>query len=243
MGQAVRGVEPSIRAGLLVTGFDKFGLRPVGDGPTYNRPLIYKRPFELFSILSDYAKPKAVVEIGSWEGSSAIAWGDATVAYGTTIVCVDTWLGSIEHYMDGLHGTEWGRERLFLEDGYPTIYDTFVTNIRNSGLQDRVIAIPIDSRQAFLMVGKISLVPDICYIDAAHDYDSVMDDLYGAKRIGSKIICGDDYYFTGSVEIKHAVDDFSEKHGYAVLSKENQFVIVRPYQTELYDKLTDGGWR
>lgn len=218
-----------------------FGIHSLGNGPIHDRPILNPRPFEIFYILSELVRPETVLEIGTWEGRSALSWGEATREWNASIICVDTWLGSVEHYQDQLSGTEWGRDRLFLEDGYPTIYNTFVTNMRASNIQDRVFPVPIDSRQAFIILKKAGVVPDICYIDAAHDYDSVLSDLNGAKDIGSKIICGDDYYYYNSQEIKFAVDDFSKENNMFGITKQNQFVLFSE-KNSLYNSMIGFGW-
>lgn len=220
-----------------------FGLDFLGSGPVYERPLVNKRQKEIFYILSQLIEPKIVLEIGSWEGSSALSWGKATEEYNSTILCVDTWLGSVEHYENVLYyDDEWSRDHLFLNDGYPTIYKTFVTNIRQSNLQDRVIAIPIDSRQAFIILEKSNISPDICYIDAAHDYDSVLSDLNGAKTIKSGIICGDDYYYHNGSGIRDAVHDFANENSLSVVNKQDQFILLGDNHKDLHTKLVEFGW-
>jgi len=220
-----------------------FGLDFLGDGPVYERPLVNKRQKEIFYILSQLIEPKIVLEIGSWEGSSALSWGKATEEYNTTILCVDTWLGSVEHYENVLcYDDEWSRDHLFLNDGYPTIYKTFVTNIRQNNLQDRIIAIPIDSRQAFIILEKNNISPDICYIDAAHDYDSVLSDLNGAKTIKSGIICGDDYYYHNGSGIRDAVHDFANENSLHAVNKQDQFILLSDSHKDLHNKLVEFGW-
>lgn len=214
------------------------GLSTLGNGPIYDRPASGPRNTEIFYILSEFIKPSIILEIGTWEGRSAMSWADAN--NNSTIICVDTWLGSTEHYENGLAGTEWGRERLFLEDGYPSIYKTFVSNIRRFGSEDRTIAIPIDSRQAFIMLKKSGIVPDITYIDAAHDYQSVYDDLCGAASLGQTLICGDDYYSYASTQIKEAVDFFADENDLVVLNKENQFVLLN--NGTMLDNMRRFGW-
>lgn len=220
-----------------------FGLDFLGDGPVYDRPLVNKRQKEIFYILSELLEPKIILEVGSWEGSSALSWGNATENCQTTILCVDTWLGSVEHYENLLDYDEWARGRLFLSDGYPTIYQTFVTNIRKNNLQDRIIAIPIDSRQAYIILEKNNISPDICYIDAAHDFDSVLADLNGAKKLNSKIICGDDYYYHNGSGIRDAVHYFADENFSSVVTKQDQFIIIEKTKNSfLYQKLKEFGW-
>ena len=222
--------------------FSNFGLSTLGSGPTYNRPNVVKREFDLFYSLSELIEPKIILEIGSWEGRSALSWGEVAKQHDGMLICVDTWLGSTEHYENALPNGEWQRERIFLEDGYPSIYKTFVTTIRNSGLEEHVIAIPIDSNQAFILLNKSDISPDITYIDASHDYNSVLNDLHGARKIGSKIICGDDYYYFEHGEIKDAVNFFAYQHGMRIQEMQSQFVLTDKSTQNVYDFLKGRGW-
>lgn len=224
-----------------MTSLSKFGLFPLGDGPTYERPVIDKRQLEIFYILSELTNPTTIVEVGSWEGRSAISWCDATQGK-AKVICIDTWLGSVEHYENQLINSEWERNRLFLDDGYPSIYKTFVTNIRLNGYQDSIIAMPIDSHQAFIILEKSGIRPDITYIDASHDYDSVMKDLEASKRIGSSIICGDDYYYYDHSEVRNAVDNFAIQNNMKVIEKQRQFILLNDNQQDIYLFLKEKDW-
>lgn len=220
----------------------KFGLSVLGDGPTYDRPIVEKRQLEIFYILGEILEPKIILEIGSWEGRSALSWGEVAKRYDSKIICVDTWLGSVEHYENSLPNSEWERNRIFLEDGYPSLYKTFVTNIRMNNFQDIVIPVPLDSHQAFILFEKSGTQPDITYIDASHDYDSVLLDLNAAKRINSGIICGDDYYYYQHSEVKDAVDFFAKENDMKILEKQWQFVLTDESNNNVYDFLKKAGW-
>lgn len=220
----------------------RYGLGILGDGPIHDRPKVNKRHFELFYILGELLQPKIVLEIGSWEGSSALSWSEVVKRTDGIVICVDTWLGSVEHYEDKLSGSEWGRQRLELEDGFPTVYKTFVSNIRFEGFQEYVIPMPIDSHQAFIILKNSNICPDITYIDASHDYESVLKDLNGAKNINSKIICGDDYYYWDNSEVKEAVDFFADSNDMRIITKQNQFVLLDTNQENIYQQMKDLSW-
>lgn len=220
----------------------KFGLNVLGNGPIHDRPIVTKREFDMFYALAELIKPKVILEIGSWEGRSALSWGEVAKNEGGVLICVDTWLGSTEHYENSLPEGEWARSRIFLEDGYPSIYKTFVTTIRNNGLQDFVIPIPIDSHQAFILLEKAGVQPDITYIDASHDYSSVLADLRAAHRIGSKVICGDDYYYFEHNEVKEAVDFFAKENDMKVQEMQYQFVITNQSTANVYNFLKNRKW-
>lgn len=219
-----------------------FGLSVLGDGPTYDRPIVDKRQFELFYIISELVEPKIILEVGTWEGRSTLSWAEVAQRYDGIVICVDTWLGSTEHYENKLPNSEWERARIFLEDGYPSIYKTFVTTMRNNNAQDSVIALPIDSHQAFLLLEKANIKPDITYIDASHDYDSVLADLRAAQKIKSKIICGDDYYYYEHSEVKNAVDFFAKENNMKVVEKQWQFILLSQDQQQIYNFLIERGW-
>lgn len=220
----------------------QYAIKPLGNGPIYDRPQVEKREFELFYILSEFIKPRVIVEVGSWEGRSALSWGDVARQHDGVVICIDTWLGSTEHYENSLPNSEWERARIFLEDGYPSIYKTFVTTIRKHGLHDIIIPLPLDSHQAFILLERSRVSPDITYIDASHDYQSVLADLRWAKKIGSKIICGDDYYYYEHSEVKEAVDFFAKENNMKIVEKQWQFILLDEQHTDLYHKLLEWNW-
>ena len=77
---------------------------------------------ELFRELS----PSIAVEVGTWKGASVLHMHGLSRKYGceTLFVCVDTWLGSSEHWLAADD-----RLSLGLRGGYPTIYRQFVFNV------------------------------------------------------------------------------------------------------------------
>ncbi|MFM6418929.1 hypothetical protein, partial [Planktothrix sp.] len=68
-------------------------------------------------------QPKIIIEVGSWKGHSAIKMAETLHnlnLYSSRVLCVDTWLGSLEHWQN----ENW-RKELYLEHGYPTLYEKF----------------------------------------------------------------------------------------------------------------------
>lgn len=146
------------------------------------------------------AGAKLIVEIGSWKGNSAVQLANA--APGAEIVCIDTWLGSIEMWGD--HGDKDRYGALKLHNGYPTIYRTFLNNIIATGNKSRVTPMPMPSRQALKLLFLWGVQPDLIYIDGSHEYEDVRDDILGAMRLRPKIICGDDI---GWADVRRAVNE------------------------------------
>ena len=66
-------------------------------------------------------------------GSSAIGWANLSLSINNKklkVFCIDTWLGSAEHYLD-LYGHEWSRDQLNIKNSQPNFYDNFLSNIDN----------------------------------------------------------------------------------------------------------------
>ena len=72
-------------------------------------------------------KPKFIVEVGTWKGSSAFHMADILLEIGHRdfeIVCVDTWLGSVEHWTQ-----LYGPIHPILKNGRPQLYEQFLSNV------------------------------------------------------------------------------------------------------------------
>jgi hypothetical protein len=217
----------------------RFGYHVLGDGPIdYSRPSVEPRSFDIFDHLSKLVTPRTVVEIGSWEGASAIAWANAVRPFDGRVVCVDTWLGSIEHHADTVGIEEWRRDRLFIEDGYPTLYRTFTSNIRRHMVEDIVIPVTIDAHQAFTMMNYVGMQPDIVYIDGSHDRDAAYLDIDHAMGLGGRVVCGDDYFG----EVRVAVDQYAARHGVQVVTKQDQWVLLDRGMSIAGGALVGWGW-
>ncbi|MBY0429901.1 MAG: class I SAM-dependent methyltransferase, partial [Rhodospirillales bacterium] len=121
-----------------------------------------------------------------------------------SILCVDTWLGSSEHWLR----REW-RDRLRLVNGYPSLYHHFLANVARAGLDRHFVPLPMTSRDAAAVLREIDLQADLIYLDAGHDEASVREDIanyWPFVRPGGAMF-GDDYekIWPGVVT---AVDDF-----------------------------------
>jgi hypothetical protein len=147
----------------------------------------------VFKEVIDEIKPTRIIEVGSWKGASAIHMARVLLANGVEdfeIVCVDTWLGSVEHWMGN---DEFKNNRKF---GRPTVYDQFMSNIIHEKLTDYITPFPIDAVNAaeYFVANKIEA--DLVYIDAGHDYLSVRHDLIQYSkvvRVGGYML-GDDWF-------------------------------------------------
>ncbi len=150
----------------------------------------------LFGDICHLVKPSSILEIGSWMGASAIAWAEAAkeLQPDAVVYCVDTWLGSVEHFLSSC-GDEWSLDKLSLTDYGPTFFDDFLRNVWDRGLQDRIVPFRAASSSALPFFAQQGLAFDVVYVDGAHDTHSVWTDVAGALKVTSErgLVCGDDF--------------------------------------------------
>lgn len=160
--------------------------------------------------LVDQIKPRLIIEVGSWKGASAhhmlrraLKWGECS------IVCIDTWLGSPEHYVNRQL-----RAQMPLKHGRPQLYEQFIANVIHAGFENRVMPIPLPSLLAAELLEKIGAKAPFIYIDAAHDQKSVEDDIaaYWPLLTPGGVICGDDYNPKCWPGVVKAVDGFLRRN-------------------------------
>lgn len=126
-----------------------------------------------------------IVEVGTWKGASAFQMINACDKK-CKVYCVDTWLGSHEHY-DAIQRDE---------DGYPCIFKDFWKNVKDAGYEDIITPITLPSVDAVEILKKMNVQPDVIYIDAAHDYKNVKADLeaYWPLLKNGGLFIGDDFH-------------------------------------------------
>jgi predicted O-methyltransferase YrrM len=160
-----------------------------------------------FGQLIKILAPSLIVEVGSWKGRSAVHMGNKCKEFGlaTEIVCVDTWLGS-----PGLYTREGDQFRggLKMRHGYPTLYYTFLSNVKNNGLEELVTPFPLPSLLAAEVLSHFHIKAQLIYVDGAHDFKSVSDDLNAFWPLVSEdgVIMGDDYSWP---TVARAANEFS----------------------------------
>ena len=143
-------------------------------------------------------RPLEIVEVGTWKGTSAIRMASICASAGieTKIICVDTWLGSPEHFGDF--------------GNYGDLYGTFVKNVKASGYGHAIVPLALPSLQAIEVLKKYDVRPDIIYIDAAHEYLPVKMDIESYWEIlkPGGVMIGDDYHEPSWPGVVQAVDEF-----------------------------------
>ena|ERR1700722_17517051 len=145
---------------------------------------------------------KTVIEVGSWLGLSTrhIA---RTLPEDGIVYAVDHWLGSPNE-----NNSSFDMENL---------YRQFLSNVIHENLTHKIIPVRMPSMEA---ARTLKVVPDLVYIDATHEFITVMLDLilWFPFVKGHGILCGDDYNWGSDYPgpVKRAVDKFAQENNLIV---------------------------
>lgn len=174
----------------------------------------------VFQTVIDQIKPKVIIEVGTWVGKSAQHMANLATIYepDVEIVCIDTFLGSEEHWTKRCY-------EMTMNYGRPNIYEQFLSNVIHSNLTKNITPFPIDSMNGFHVLRTYNVVADLIYIDAGHDYNSVYYDLtvWPSLLRSGGILIGDDY----RDEVAEAVNDVFGKDNIKVHA-EDKFTWQKP---------------
>ena len=171
-------------------------------------------------------RPRLVCEVGSWKGRSAINMARAVKQLGldTEIVCVDTWLGSPEHWLK--MDPAW-YDSLRIRNGLPQLYYTFLANVVRAQLSDVITPFPNTSENAAAIFRHLDVKFDLIYLDAAHQYEAVKRDLniYYDLLADDGLMIGDDYI--DWAEVTRAVDDFAIERRLKIFGQRGKYVLPK----------------
>jgi hypothetical protein len=154
-------------------------------GGWFNFSEVYERMVKQFPDNSHF------IEVGAWQGKSTSFMIVEIINSNKKIKfdVVDTWEGSSEHQNDEM-----------VKQG--KLYETFLNNLKD--LEDHFTPLKMTSIEASKLYADKSL--DFVFIDAAHDYESVKQDInhWLPKIKNGGFIGGDDYNFE---DVKRAVNE------------------------------------
>lgn len=195
------------------------GFRPVKESSIWG----WNGDKPIFAQLIREKNPLLIVEVGSWLGMSTYTMGNTLKNIGSdaAIICVDTWLGSQEHWQNPDM-----RKHLELEHGFPTFYKSFLGNMLTNGLSDRVVPIPLPSLIAARWFKSIGLQADLIYVDGSHNEKDVYEDLctYWELLAQGGFIFGDDWPW---VSVSNAVKRFCEEKNLHLRLQDIDWVIKK----------------
>lgn len=134
---------------------------------------------------------RSIVEVGTWRGRSALLLLELNPE--ATIACVDTWLGSAEHFI--------GWRDAYPESEFPEmnpagLFEQFVVNVWDK--RSRIIPVRLDSWSGLRVLRHKQFTPDFVYLDGGHSYEIVSRDLaeITAAWPAAPVVC-DDYGWDG----------------------------------------------
>lgn len=149
------------------------------------------------------------VEVGSWKGKSTAFLGVEIINSKKNVKCyaIDTWQGSSEHQNDEIIKTD-------------KLYELFLSNI--DPIKNAITPIRKASVEASEDFEDESI--DICFIDAAHEYERVKEDIYAwlPKIKSGGYITGHDYLLPS---VKRAVDEIFGENVLCRSAMENCWIV------------------
>lgn len=183
-------MEKRVRDILFHPGYDPYA----GFNPGAVNEFGWSSTAPEFKKYIDQIKPKLIIEVGTFFGGSARHMATLAKEHNedVEIVCIDTFLGSVEHWHKHSHF-----HPTFFKNGRPPIYEQFLSNTIVKGLQKYITPFPIDSINGALTLQRYGILADIVYIDAGHEYESVSQDvkLYrNLVREGGVMLLDDSHY-------------------------------------------------
>ena len=88
----------------------------------------------LFETLIKETNPSLIIEVGSWKGQSALTMAKILDDndMDCNIICIDTWLGSLEHRKSN---KKHHNITSYTKHGWPVLYYQFLANVVHSGFE------------------------------------------------------------------------------------------------------------
>jgi Methyltransferase domain len=172
--------------------------------------------------------PARVVEIGSYQGRSAIVFGRA-VTPGVEVVAIDPHAGN-DRGPQQIHGAP---------DEGQADHEVFLTNLAAAGVSDAVRHVRLPSQDAHPAVdGEI----DVLYIDGAHRFVPARDDIrdWGARvREGGTMLIHDSFSSIGVTLALFSQLFFGGRYRY--VGRSGSMTEYRRQRLGLGDRLANAG--
>jgi predicted O-methyltransferase YrrM len=169
--------------------------------PTTKIPGWFHHGSTILKLIAEH-RPLVCVELGTWQGASAVPVARMIARWGGTLSCVDTWSGQLDENGGSL------------PDKMPVMLMGCARTMVEAGVGATVRLIPATTAAA---ARTWSDPIDFLYIDADHGYEGVLADLEAwvphVRRGG--LIVGDDYGNAIYPGVKRAWDEYEARNGFA----------------------------
>jgi beta-1,4-mannosyl-glycoprotein beta-1,4-N-acetylglucosaminyltransferase len=167
---------------------------------------------------------KVVVELGSWLGQSTRHIAMTLPNHGI-VYAIDHWKGNQE--IQQTH-----------QDLLPHLYDQFLSNVIHANLTEKIRPIRMTTVEAVKELERLEVVPDLVYVDASHDEESVYADLkaYFPLIKGHGVLCGDDWRWGGpeaGFPVRKAVERFARENRLKIKVPNGWFWVLG--EEKIYD--------
>lgn len=166
---------------------------------SFNHQGWFANAYPLSELLKE-RRAKIVIELGSWLGKSTRCIA-RNLSEDGVVYAVDHWKGSIEHQGP-------------FKNMLPQLYEQFLSNMIRSKLAHKVVPMRMATLEAAKEFLEKHVVPDVVYIDASHDEESVYADIqtYFPLVQGHGVLCGDDWNYGEGQPVKRAVKRFAKEN-------------------------------
>ncbi len=207
-----------LHQGDLYEGFDPSGREPA--------PRATNR--DVFLPIIEKLSPIFSIEVGAWKGGTSVVFAEALKRANpeACLLCVDTWLGSLEHINQP--NQEWDL-RPMMEHGFPRLYEHWMTTVLDAGVEDVVVPLANTSTTAAKWLSRTELKAGFIFIDAGHDEDDVTTDInaWWPLLAPGGILAGDDWspMWPG---VEAAVSAFCVREGLKVQVSGPNWIIQKP---------------
>ncbi len=180
----------------------------------------------IFEEIISHVRPSLIIEVGTWKGQSALHMAEVLKKVGVQckILCVDTWLGNIEHW--NIKRSDRIYDSLSIKNGYPQLFYQFLANVMHCGQSDVIIPFPQTSTSAARWLCNAGIKADIIHIDASQEYNDVVMDLKAWAPIiaDQGVLIGDDYPWEG---VQRAAHEFATERNLEIYVDNPKWVVSK----------------
>lgn len=166
-------------------------------------------------------RPNIIIELGSYLGWSSITMANICKENNIQckILCVDTWLGSVEHWRKDQCNSLYKYD--FFKNGISKMFDSFCKNVISHDVQNYILPLPNTTDTIYKLLSYYNIKADLIYVDASHEYDSVLKDLTSYYNIlnYNGYIFGDDVCWP---DVEKATIQFSKNIGKTLQYSQNK---------------------